>query len=311
MKREIIKIKDNKGNVVLGSELSRLLVYHALSSKGYGVIIIGKRNDGTIEALAVPGGVQVIEEESKGKKKIYETVRIVYTYRSSYTLYAPSDVIAKILDLEYITLAEVPNLVRALNSFASKEDIKQLDLATLIDFSSLQTALGDQEAKDSRKNFLETLLAASTTDAGVDDRVNWFKESTAFRLAHRLKLRLPHSGPCYTSLKTQLVIPRSLGSLGDDEVVLMSNNYISQKEYKELVGDPGELKVYVDTVNLGAKKNNRFAKMTAKTLYSKKNVLDIVTAITNANEPLKKTSNAPDATGTTDDAEMEVEITLD
>jgi len=309
-KREITKIKDDRGNVMTGPDLSKLLVYFALSSKGYAVIIIGKRTDDTIEALAVPGGVQIMEEPSKGKKKIYDKVKVVYTYRNSYTLYAPPDVIAKVLGLDYITLAEVPNLLKALNSLSSKEDIRSLDLDTLIDFTSLQTALGDEEAKDSRKNFLETLLAASTTDASVDERIVWFQENTAYRLAHRLKLRLPHSGPCFTSLRNQLVTPRALSSLGDEEVVLMSNNFISQKEYKELLGDPGEFKVYVDSANLGAKKNNRFVKLTAKTLYSKQNVVNIVTAITNANAPTEKTSNVPDATETTDKVEDEVQISI-
>jgi hypothetical protein len=280
----ITQISDSKNNGLTGYNLKKVLVYSALKSKGIKKVIFDKTNDDTIEVLAIPSGMQIEEaSNSKGKKDFHDRVITLYTYKTSTTVYAPSDKLYDLVSINYVTLSEVSNLTKALNSLAQREDISELKVDELDDFQHILDGLDAHEAKSSRKHFFQTLLAAKVANVDMSEKIDQFEKNTSYTLANNLALRLPHGGPCYTKLGNKPETTVSLASLKATDSVLLATTILSQKEYKDIGGDVAEWQVYVDSDNLGGRKNGKFANMSVKFRESAENVRRILKAISTVN----------------------------
>jgi hypothetical protein len=283
-KGEITQITDLENNTIVAKQLDKVLVYSALREKGFKTIIMTTNEGSNTEVLAIPSGVQIEEAaDVRGQKDFHKNVRMLYTYKAGTTVYASPENIMGILKLSYVSLSEVSNLMKALNALEAKEDLSKFDAELLVDVKVIQQVLSDHEAKQSRKHFFQTLLAAKIREMDSEQRLNFFKSNPSYTLANNLEFRLPHGGPCYTKLGNKPLAKVPLGSLGPGANVLMSTNILSQKDYKEIVGDVQNYQVFVDTNELGGRKGNKFASMSVKFTEEAQTVLAILHAISTAN----------------------------
>lgn len=289
---EITQISDGQNNAISGQQLKKALVYSVFKEKGFRAVILGQVDDTAIEALAIPNGIQIEDASAAGEADSQKEVKIMYTYKARTTLYAPSKVVKGMLELDFVTLSEVGNLSKALNALARKEDLSDFNLSNLGDVRNIQRALADSEAKQSRKNLLQTLLASKISTMNFTDRLAHFKTNPSYTLANNLSFRLPHSGPCYTSLGNKFIAKVPLGSVGPDDSILMSTNVMSQKDYKELLGDTAQYQVYVNTEDLGGRKGSKWAKMNVKILEDGEDVKKMLSAISDANGSVGGSSEA-------------------
>jgi hypothetical protein len=288
----ITHITDSKGNDLSGHNLSSVLIFSAMREKGMASIIMVKSNDSTIEVLAIPSGVQIDTTPlGKGVKDFHDNARTLYTHKAGTAVYATPDLIEAILLLDYVDISEVTNLLKALNALAAKEDLTNFAAEVFDDFNNILVSLQDQEAKQSRKHFLQTLMAASISKMSMQQRIGHFSGNPSYTLANNLELRLPHGGPCYTKLGNKPATKVALSTLGPDDNVLMSTNIMSQKDYKSIMGNVADYLVYVDSDNLGGRKGQKFASMSVKFVESAPNVTTYLSAIATANGEGKSGSN--------------------
>jgi hypothetical protein len=307
----VTQILDAKGNALSGNNLGSVMIYAAMREKGMASIILVRKDDSTIEVLAIPSGVQIDSTTlGKGVKDFHKSARTLYTYKAGTAVYAATDHIMAILELSYVEIPEVTNLLKALNALAAKEDLANLDAEKLDDFDYILKSLQDHEAKQSRKHFLQTLMAASIRSIDMKDRIEHFNRNPSYTLANNLELRLPHGGPCYTKLGNKPATKVALSSLKPDDNVLLSTNILSQKDYKDIMGNVAEYQVYVDNENLGGRKGQRFATMSVKFVESVSNVTSYLTAIATANGEGKSGSGVQ-AHDPADSESNAVELDLD
>lgn len=294
-KMEIIGIKDKKNKGIVGSELDKVLVYAALKDKGAGIIILEKGPDGNLEALVIPNGIQVADVNEKAKKAFHTDIRMLYTYKTSMTIYASNENITTLLELNYVTLSEVCGLVRALNALSSKEDIQLLEKTSLEDVDSLQAAVIESKAKATRLSFFQTLFGAMLRSLDQDKRLELFTKSPSFTLANQLDLRMPHGGPCFSKFGNRPMAKVALGSLKPGDRILMSTNTMSLKDYKNITGALDDLQVYLDSENLGARKGNKFVEMNVKHTEEFEYVTGYLTAIATSNDSKGKSPKTKDS----------------
>jgi len=284
-KNEIIGISDSKKDGISGYQLKRVLAYAALMYKGYTAVIMKATDDGGVEALAVPGLYQIADNpKAVNEKEHIKKAYTMHTAKASFTVYASVELIMGILNLTFVTLSEVGNLLKSLNSLAGKEDLTGLDVEKFVDIDSIQQELSSQEAKQSRKSFFQALLAAKVQDMDMSGRLEVFEKNPSFTLANQLGFRLPHSGPLYTKLGNKPADKVTLESLGDQDVsLLLSTHSMSQKDYKEIRGNVGHYKVYVDSENLGGRKGSKFSSMSVKFRETPKVIHRMLSLISEAN----------------------------
>lgn len=293
-KQEIVRIQETELKVLAGNALKKMLAFAALREKGFKTIIYGTDDGGAIEVLAIPSLINIeAPTASEAKTDQIAPRSILHTPRSSTTIYVSPEMIKDVLSLDYVTIAEVGDLLRTLNSLAGKEDLTGLDVNRLQDPQQIQALLGDQSAKASRKHFLQTLLAARIRRMNPGERINYFKSSPSYTLANHLELRVPHGGPCYTKLGNKPVAAVPLGSLANDANVLMSTNTMSQKDYLGIRGDVAQYPVFVDTEALGGRRQGKWSEMNVKYLETAGGVREVLTAISVANEGGESVPVAP------------------
>lgn len=285
-KGEVTAIIDPvKGDGVTGIMLKKVLVMGVMREKGMKAIIYGQVDDDTFEALVIPSAVQMVADPPpKATKEFHTEARMLFTPKAGTAVYAPAERILAILSVGYVTISEVGSVTKALNALAQKEDIGGLDDNSLRNTRSIKILLEEEGAKQSRKHFLETMLAAHLKSVSMKDRIALLQSFPTYTMANRLELRLPHGGPCYTKLGNKPIAPKALSTLGPDARILMSTNVMSQKDFNDLRGNVGDYQVYVDDPNLGGRRNNKFVAMNVK--FTERN--DIITAymstISGANE---------------------------
>lgn len=267
------------------SALNEVLALSAMKEKGYKKVVMVKGEDGRVEALAIPNAVQMEEaDDVKGKKDFHDEVWWIYTTRSVMTVYAPIAQVTTILGMDAITISDVNTVLKSLNALCKMEDPSAIDLEALSDFTKLKTEIASHEGKITRRNFLNTLFAISIGKMESEEKVKHFVDETTYTLANSLGFSLPHGGPCFTKLGTKLIETVPLGSLGDDDNVLMCNSVISQGDYLGIRGDISTYPVYVDNDQLGAKKGNKWVEMPGKVLEQAGLLTSFLSAIADGNK---------------------------
>jgi hypothetical protein len=280
----VIAISDSSGNIIDGDQLRRLMVLSTMRARGAKAVIMVVSDDGSVEVLYLPGEFQLVEgAEPEGKRDFHGMLLTLHTPRSAVVVYSPSSITRGVLGLNYIGLYEVTSILKALNSLAKKEDLSDFNVNSLGNATSIEQALKDVDAKQSRRHFIQTIYAAFLRTLSHDERIATFVRNPSYTLANQLELRTPHSGPVFTSLGNKKLAPVSLSTLGDNDSVLLSTNIISQKEYKEIAGNVSDFKVFKDSDELGGRKGNKFVKMQVKFSASVKNVSSFLEAVAAVN----------------------------
>lgn len=284
----ITQIADSTKHGIAGAKLARVLVYAAMREKGMATVIMRERDDGTVEVLAIPGGVQITKTTLSGEGECPNGARTMYTHKLGFTVNASAKQILDLLSLSYVDIPDVSSLVRSLNALAGKEDLN--DIEKFVDFAELSKGLQDQETKQSKKHFLQTLMAANISSMSMDQRIEHFIKEPSYTLANNLGLRLPHHGPVYSSLHNKVAGKVRLGDVGAEEAVLLSSNHMSHRDYKGVLGDVANLGVYVNADTVGGRKNGKWAKMSDKHLGTAGSLIKYLSAISGANGTVKTAS---------------------
>jgi hypothetical protein len=262
-----------------------MLVYTAMHQKGMRKVIAVTHDDGRVEVLAVPSSVQVIDGSKSKAARDLEGARTLLTHRSTQTVYASPESLKDLISLEYVGMSDVQNLAKTLNSLAGKENIEAIDLRSLTNAEAIQALLNDAEAKASKKNFLQTLLATRIMAMEDAEKVRFFCKDPTYILANQLELRLPHSGPVYSKLGNKKAIQVKLGDLEDGDRVLLCTNVLSLKDYQEVRGDILNYPVFKNSDELGGRKKNKFAEMKVKFTQDAKLLKLFLSAMSKNNEP--------------------------
>lgn len=292
-KGEVTCIVDSQNNALGNKGLARVMAYDAMRSRGIAKVVMNATNDGSVEALTIPEAVQIVKEHTaKDAKNFQNEVRAVYTRRYRVIVFATTANIIDTLKLGFVTMSEIGNVLKTLNSVESREDCSDLNVGELDSVDSINKVISALTAKQTRKSFLQALLVAKIEKLSTEDRLEVFSNDATYNLANLLKLRLPHKGPCYTKLGNKKLTTVDLETLGDDVDVLMSNNIMSMREFKELAGNTSKYPVYVNDDNLGGKKGSKWAKMSVKSTMRVKDVATMLTAISAANNLDRKPSSA-------------------
>lgn len=282
-KGEITEIADQTGKGIISKNLKFALAYVALKEKGFKALILGTLNDDRVEILAIPRAIEIMEATSKANKDFHQDAKVLYTPKMGYTVYTPTDITMAILKLGYVALGELVNLLKTLNSLASKEDLREFRVEELVDVQAIESALTSTDIKASRKNFLEALLANKIATMDTDERLTYFSSNVSFTLAHRLGFRLPHTGPFFHTLGNAPIAKVDLESVGKDKNILMCAHVMSQSDYSSVRGDVGKYPVYVDKDGLGGRKHNKWHPLTGKVTMKSQDVAALLIAISKAN----------------------------
>jgi hypothetical protein len=308
-KGEIVAITD-KGNVLKGKSLGKVLAFDAMRSMDAGVVIWGDVDGGRVEVLMVPKGVQVEPDvDVKNKKEFHAEARTVYSRKAIITVYAPEADVGNVLKLEFVKLGSVKALLTALNSLAMREDMAEFDGDTYTTIEKIQAEIRDAKVKESRRNFFNTLFGAKIESMGLQEKIDFFAKDPSFRLAHQLGIRLPHRGPAFSQANNKAVKQVPLTELGDDDSVLLSTNVISQQEYLSLVSGAEALLVIKDSDDVGAKKANKWAKMNVKFTMKAKDLRGYLDPIYAANKKEGSQAGSQDKASTISaDGLCEVEL---
>lgn len=287
-KGEITTISDNSDNCLSHEALQKMLVYTAMFQRGMRKVIMITHDDSRVEVLAIPKGVQLIQGSKSKAAQDVTGARTLLTHRSVQTVYAPPESLMDLLSLGYVGMSDVQNLMKALNSLSAKESIQAMGLNRLTDAKVINEMLDDTEAKASKKNFLQTLLATRIMTMSDSEKMTFFCQKPTFVLANQLELRLPHSGPVYSKLGNKPATRVSLDDLGDDDDVLLCTNTLSLRDYQDVRGDILAYPVFKNSDELGGRRRNKFAEMKVK-FTQKASILKLaLTAISKSNEPVKR-----------------------
>lgn len=280
---EIERITDGQNNTITGKQLSGVLAYSALKEKGFKTLIKGKAS-GSVEMLAIPNGMQIDAATNlKTKKDFHKNVRMLYTHKSSTTVYVDPALIVGILELDYVTPGDISCLMKAINALAAKEDLGDFDFGKLGNVNDIRDAIDADQAKQTRKHFFEALFAAKIAAMDTSERLDLFAKNPSYTVANNIGLRLPHGGPCFVRTGNKLIAPVPLESLGDDDSVLLSTNVMSLKDYNETAGNVGQYLVYKNTMDLGGRKGIKWVPMSVKFAEPVKNVRRYMEAISASN----------------------------
>jgi hypothetical protein len=283
--KEIIGISDAHKKCITGKHLVKVLVYAAMQERGFEEIIMKATDDGKCEVLAIPSLVNVEETTSAANMKDYHSsAYIVYTKKTSHTVYATPKLIVAVLNHDWVTLADVNTLFKSFNSVSQREDMSDFDGTKLDDIMAIKKEIDDQEAKQSRKSFYENLFSVRVREIELAQRVEYFTGSPSYNFANRMEFKLPHTGPTFLKAGNKLINSVELESLEDDDDVLLATNILSHGEYKNIRGNVGKMQVFKDGEHVGGRKNNRWCKMNAKVTMKASMLKTILSAIASAND---------------------------
>jgi hypothetical protein len=230
--------------------------------------------------LAIPSAVDcVLGHLGKPKKEWHERAHYVYTTKTRLVCYATTKVLYNLIGLEYVSVGQITNILKSMNALSAREDVENFDGAHLVDLPNITSALKDSASHESRKNLLKELQSAKILTMDEDMRLKCFAADPNYRLASNLEYRVPHSGPFYTKTKNNNATAVPLDSLDDEVDVIMATNFMSQKDYKAIVGEVGVFPVYVDHENMGSRKGGKWSEINVKHTAKAsvvKTILDII-----------------------------------
>jgi len=268
-KNEIIRIKDSENNAIQGHQLAKVLSYGLWKEEGVYAVIYKVSTDGYLEALVTPDFVQLLEFTPAAKKDFHGRIYQLATEKTTLTLYASYQDVYDLLKLPGTTLGNAVTILKAFNSLAAKEDTKDLEIPGLGDVELLYQELEMETCLRYRKSFLAAVLASTIASQSPTERVNTFVRIPSYTLAQQFEFRLPHSGPLFSKPGGHMAVKTTLGSVPEGRNVLMSTNVLSMKDFQNISGNIVDYEVYVDSENLGAKRQGKVVALV------KKNVMDV------------------------------------
>lgn len=287
-----------------GSRLEKVLAYYAFKLKGVKVAILQTGDDGVVQALTVPDGVQFWKlPETDEDKDWYEDLRVMYTPKQRTVVYASAESLEKIIALSYMAITDVKEICCALNILQGKEDISDIDPAKLSSFKDIESAIKADNTKRAKQTFLESILACKMKAASPEEMIQHFTTSPSYYLSQRCAFRLPHNGALFLKMENKRSNTVQLSTLEDDDEVLLRSNIMSQAEYLNIRGDPAGILVHKDGPELGARKNGKWKELTGKKTMSASLMKKMLTAISKANETAKSVS-VPEVAVDEDEAEL-------
>jgi hypothetical protein len=274
-----------------GHRLEKVLAYYAFKLKGVKASILQTGDDGVVQALTVPDGVQFKDlQSSDDDKPWYGNLRVMYTPKQRSVVYASAESLEKIIALRYMAITDVKEVCCALNILQGKEDISDIDPGKLSSFKDIESAIKADNTKRAKQTFLESILACKMKAATAEEMIQHFTSSPSYYLSQRCAFRLPHNGALFIKMENKRSNTVQLSTLKDDDEVLLRSNIMSQSEYLNIRGDPASILVHKDGPELGARKNGKWKEFTGKKTMSASLVKQMLTAISKANETTKSAS---------------------
>jgi len=310
-KSEIMKISDSKNDAVQGHQLTKVLSYGMWKEEGVDAIIYQVTIDGYLEALVIPGFVQLLEITPAAKKDFHEKVYQLATEKTTLALYATPRNVYDLLRLTGTTLGNAVTILKAFNSLAAKEDTKDLEIPKLGSVELLFTELDRDTCLRYRKSFLAAVLASTIATQSPAQRVATFVRIPSFTLAHQFEFRLPHSGPLFSKPGGHMAVKITLGSVPEGRSVLMSTNVLSMKDFQNISGNVVDYEVYVDSENLGAKRQGKVVPLVKKNVMDAELVKRMLSAIAEVNDQKESETRVMTVTNPPSNKEPTNFITLD
>jgi len=275
-------IHDSKTKIV-GMKLQKLMIAtYAIQNGITEMIITENDDDGVLEVLFLPAGLNVEDAPSPSTETKKKPVNLVHHYKGKTLVFFTIAELKTLLSINYIDLKSMKKVLNAFNNLKEANGEYKLNPKEVDTLAKLQAVMLSSDGR-TLSNFYGSLVSANVSQSSISEKVYAFVAVPSKTFARTLGLCKPYSQQVIERGTLNKIQKVKLSELDPDDNVLMSSVPIDDKFYDSLISDPEEYMVFKSDANVGLTKNKKWVPMSGHTTYSAKDLVTLLTSIVESN----------------------------